>query len=811
MARPPIKPRPRTEQQKDPIPNREAILKSQALVDAQLQIKDSADNAVDDREGRASRQALGEADPGGDASISPGATSGGAVAAPEGWRETLTEQERHEQRLSWFYSEASRQAANRREMALDEAYYDSDQWSREDRAEIEARGQVPVVYNEVKPTIDFLIGTERRSRVDFFVVAEEDDEGATDDAITKTKLLKYLEDVNLAPFERSTASDEAFKAGLGILECGLRGDKTGVPVFVGAETWRNFLHDSRAKRDQTDARYNFRVKEVDLDVLVALFPHKEQELKADSVEGDNMGAIKGLHGISGQLGGLDTFGFDPDTVDGGAVNLIDVFNARTRVTVIECWSREPVRKPMSEVNLGDPIEYRIRVALMTESTTLLETWSPYKHDRFPFILCWGYRNARTGMPYGAIRAIRGPQDGLNRRMTRSVFEASFNQMEAEEGAINRELMDEEQLQQEANDPTGFLLWANGALSGGKVRQRANPGAAREQMMLAEADRQTLRGISSVNEENRGLASSATSRVAMDAKAERGSVGVAELFDNLLLARQQEGEMVLSLCEQFVAQPMTIRVAGEQGAGKFERTKINQPALDPATGEPVFLNDITARRAHFVVGEQAWKQSYAEGAFNSLMQVLTQLAAASPEIVVALLDVVFDMHPNLPRKKTVIERIRAVNGQTDPDGKMTPEQQAMAAEKAAIAKAQFELQMAQLRADVKKAEAEGSKLDTGAIVARVQALYEAAQASAVLAQAPQLAPITDQILASAGFIDQSGSPATLGAVAPVPGMQPQPMAPPGPPQGPPGLVPDALQADGAMRGIETPQLSDGIGP
>jgi hypothetical protein len=41
---------------------------------------------------------------------------------------------------------------------------------------------------------------------------------------------------------------------------------------------------------------------------------------------------------------------------------------------------------------------------------------------------------------------------------------------------------------------------------------------------------------------------------MDAKAERGSVQTAALFDELLLARQQEGELALSLCEQFVARP-----------------------------------------------------------------------------------------------------------------------------------------------------------------------------------------------------------------------------------------------------------------
>lgn len=781
MAKIPIKQRPQLEDKQKPKPNREAILRAQELVDTQLMVKDSGD---------VPRPAL-QPQPPDTASANNGmpSTWGGETGE---YRELKSLEERHEQRMEWFYSEASRQAPNRRLMARCEGMYDGEQWRKEDADTLEARGQKPIVYNEIAPTIDFLIGTERRSRIDFFVIAQEDDDGAADDAINKTKLLKYLADIRRTPFEISEAAEDQFKAGLGILEVGLSNDK-GAPVFVGSESWRNFLHDSRARKDQSDARYNFRVKEIDLDIACALFPEHEEELKAVATKGDGIESFRGFHGITGSLAGLDAFSASTKTNDDefeGVSKPVDWFNSRERVTIIECWSREPVRKPIRQAGLGDPIEFKIRVSLMIETKTLLESWSPFKHDRFPFVLMWAYRNRRTGMPYGPILRLTGPQEGFNQRMARSLFEASFNQMEMEEGAIS-ETMDIEELHAEANDPNGMLVFANGALSGNKVRQRQNPGGAREQVMLAQIEQQSLRQLSNVNEENRGLQSSATSRVAMDAKAERGSVGTAQLFDEQLLARQQVGELELSLCEQFIVQPMTIRVAGESGPGQQERVKLNQPMPDGT-----YANDITTRKAHFVIGEQAWKQSYAESAFASLMEVLTQLAASTPQIVVALLDVVFDMHPNLPRKKQVLERIRAVNGQTDPDGKMTPEQQAQAQQKAAIAQAQFELQMAQLKADVQGAQAKGEKLSVDAMVARVTALYEAAQAAQVLALAPHLTPIADQILSSAGYIDQQGSPATL----PIPAPQAAP---------PMGQIPPPLQADGAMQGIQTMRPQDGV--
>jgi hypothetical protein len=72
---------------------------------------------------------------------------------------------------------------------------------------------------------------------------------------------------------------------------------------------------------------------------------------------------------------------------------------------------------------------------------------------------------------------------------------------------------------------------------------------------------------------------------------------AEIFDNMLLARQLEGEITLSLIEQYYNQPKEFSITGERQ--KREYVQINTPDL--VTGE--ILNDITARRANFIIGEQ----------------------------------------------------------------------------------------------------------------------------------------------------------------------------------------------------------------
>jgi hypothetical protein len=761
--------------------NRSAIMHNQLVVDGQLPEKDSADTSALRLTGR-------------DRAVNETAD----LKAPDAVA-------RHEQRIGWFKTEAARQASNRKNMARSEAAYDSEQWEWEDAEEVRARGQNPIVYNEIKPTIDWLIGTERRSRVDFTVVAVDED--GDDDAITKTKLLKYLDDVCRAPFERSYAANDCFKAGIGWLECGRRGDETDIPLFVGAESWRNVLWDSAtAKRDLSNCRYLFRVVVLDLDIAEAILPDHVDALRAAAIDGDGVASFDAFIKLrNGHIGGLDAF-LTPEGEQRGdeyITGAVDIYNTRQRVMLLECWSRDPVRTSAHNQAMGydaanqaryvggDPIAMKMRCSIMTEQETLIEAWSPYKHNGFPFVPLWAYRNARTLLPYSPIYPLLGPQEALNHRMSKSLFEASSNRMEIEASAIDAESMDINELRRQWNRPDGVAMYANGAIAGNKVREMNKGNAVRDQLMLAQEDKNAIRGMSGVTGENRGLDVGQQSGKAILAKQEQGGLLTAELFDNLLLARQMEGDLTLSLAEQYVVAPMTIRVAGEGGGSKPERTKINQPMPDGS-----YLNDISARKAHFAVGEQAWKQSYAESAFEQLMQVMTQLASAAPQVVVNLLDVVFSMHPNLPKKKAILDRIRKVNGQVDPDGKMTPEQQAAIQQQQAIAKAKYEAEMAKLQADIHKARAQGDKLDADTIVARMTALYEAAQAALVLGQSPGITPIADELLASSGFNDMSGSAGTIGTTLP------QAVPPPGQQVAPPGQLGPPAQAQGHLAGIST---------
>lgn len=700
---------------------------------------------------------------------------------------TAAQNERHTRLKNMYLEELDRQHLNRQERMKWVRYYNNDQFTLERRKKLESVGLSPASNNMIKPIIEYLKGTERRGRVDFSVAPRTDSKEARESAQSKQELLKWLDYTNQTGFERSLATDQAFITGLGWLEVAVRQDKKGPKVISVAEDWRNMLHDSRGiTMDGDDWRYLFRTKVVDLDVAKAIFPNKAAQLEKVAQKGSGGHLLGDWSGTSAILGGNDTASSEASTYFVGT----DLYSTRDRVMLVEAWTRDPVKRTDKHIGgLTDPVSWEINCTIITSEDILVESKSPYKHGRFPFVPVWCCRDIDSGLPYGPIRDLIDVQDSLNANLMRAKFLSHVNQFHIEEAAIGS--MTLEQIIAEMRDPMGIAVFADGAISGGRVKKVDHGGDVQKMMMLAQTDMDTMHRMSGVTPENRETQSDNLSGKSRALKAEQGAILTTAIFDNLLRSRGLEGVLTLATCEQYMLHEMAVPVSGKGVARKF--STINRWDADQGR----FVNDMAADESEFQVGEQAWKQSHAEAMYDSLMQVLGQLAGSAPQVVIALLDVVFEMHPTLPNKEKVLQRVRSATGMRDEDTELTPEELAAMQQQQAVAQAQFQAQMAQLQATIREAQAKGEKLEADALAKRLEALYMAAQGAQVLAMAPQITPIADELLRSVGFQDQAGQGVIDPSVAP---QQPE--------QEQAQQFPELQQADGAMQGIETPE-ADGL--
>lgn len=672
-----------------------------------------------------------------------------ALDSPEARRE-------HQQLLGYYAYERNRQAANRWQMALDGDYYDGLQLDDEDLQELANRGQAPLVYNLVARTVNWVIGTEKRTRFDWKIHGRTKDD--VEPARVKTDAMKYHSDVNLAPFHRSAAFKEAVISGVGWLETGARKDPFEEPVYTRADSWWFNLHDSHSTEiDYTDARYHFRTKWVDEDVAKAMFEGRERVIAADASSSDIVDErAADMWYLGSRLAGEDYASVGAmGRYNHGQFGMVDT--SRGRVRLYEAWHRKPTKDRVlrsrllpdmhgqlydvnnddmrhaliiGDATVFDRVHMAVYCSIFTDAGMLFRGRSPYRHNRFPFTPIWCYRRQRDGMPYGMIRNIRDPQDGFNKRMSKAIFALSAYRVTADSDAIDTKTQTWEDLRDEAGRPDALIVKKRGT----SIEVAQDRALGEEHLKLAQTEGSLILDASGVTADNLGMESNAQSGKAILAKQAEGSAVTAEIFDNLRLAAQLHGQKELSNLEQFWTEEKVIRVTDTKGRPTWK--KINEITTLP-NGETRVLNDITAAKADFIVDQQDFHASRRQAASEALMEMAGKMGT-SPELALRIVRFAVDMG-DYPNKDELVKELDKITGYSDPADAMTPEEQAQQQQAAQAQQAQqkqqaeqqsaaFQAELAVKRADAEKklAEAEKIRVEAGEATQRIDAQRLAGQ-------------------------------------------------------------------------------------
>lgn len=689
-------------------------------------------------------------------------------------------QELHSKLIDYYRMELHRQSENRYQQALDEDYFDSIQYTESDLAELKERGQPATVYNVIQQSINWVTGAEKRGRTDFKVLPRGKEDAKS--AEGKTKYLKYLSDVNRTPFHRSRAFEDAVKVGIGWLEVGVQEEDDGEPIYDRYESWRNILFDSAStEMDGSDMRYIFRSKWVDEDIAKALFPTRAAQIEDAVVDASLYSYTEGHDG---------DFAMDMaewDRGHNGALNTI-ITRKRRRVRLIEAWYRLPekVKKvrgsafngqifddqdPRHQEAVGtgkailvEKVMMRTRVCIMTNKDLMWDGPSPYRHNKFKFVPIWGYKRGRDGLPYGMIRSLRDIQDDVNKRMAKALHILSSNKVIMDEGALpDNTTIDE--FAAEVSRPDAVII----KRAGKQLELNVDRELAPAHIELASRNIQMIQSVGGVTDELLGRATNATSGVAVQKRQEQGSLATSRFFDNLRLAEQLRGEIELSLVEQFTTEEKQFRITNQRGSPEFVVVNDGLPE-----------NDITRTKADYIISEADWRATMREAATAELVELVTKMP---PQVGMVILDLIVD-NMDIPNRDEIVKRVRAINGQRDPDAtEMTPEemaQQQAAAQAQALQQADFEATLREKVAKAAKAEAEAEKIKAQTINEKINATNTAMGAATSVVKMPTIAKVADALLGEAGWQGYNpavgGLPAQQPAMPPVQQPAPEPMQP-----------------------------------
>lgn len=654
--------------------------------------------------------------------------------------------------LAYYRQEIDRQEENRMQMSIDADFYDHIQYTEEDAATLRERGQAPLVYNVIAQSINWIIGTEKRGRIDFKVLPRGKEDAKP--AERKTSLLKYLSDVNRTPFHRSRAFEDACKVGVGWLEDGVQDDDDGEPLYSRYESWRNVLWDSASTElDLSDARYVTRSKWIDVDIASSLFPERKDLIERSAAEESAYGT--------------DGIGRDADEpmdeqehhLDYRIDGMTDPGYHRRRVRMIEIWFRKPMRQEkivrgkfageiMDRDNPGmveaieagesvaaNKLQMRMHVAVMTTKGLCFVGESPYKHNKYPFTPVWCYRRDRDNMPYGVIRGMRDIQEDINKRASKALFILSTNKTIMDKGAVD----DINEYAEEVARPDGIIVKNIGK----ELTINAERDLAPAHLDLMARNISMIQQVSGVTDELMGRQTNAQSGKAVEARQSQGMMSTAKLFDNLRFATQIQGENQLSLTEQYFTEQKSFRITNQRGTGDF---------VDINDGLPE--HDIHSTKADFVISEDEWRATLRQAQSEQLMEMVTRLP---PEVSIVMMDLIVE-GMDIPNRDEIVKRIRQVTGQRDPDAtELSPEEQQAMQEQQYQKQMQRQMLEAELRiklAEAGKTEAEARQTAADLVDTHMDAHDTAIKAAQEALKAPAIARMADRLLKEAGFVGRT---------------------------------------------------------
>lgn len=630
---------------------------------------------------------------------------------PEELRDEALPRETVEQ----FLYEVRQQPAWRREADRAVDYYDGNQLSPETVERLQDRGQPPLITNLIKPTIDTVLGMEAKTRTDWRVRPEDDNIANDDTAEALSMKLKHAEIESRADRACSDAYAAQLKAGLGFVEVARESDPLKFPYRVKSIHRREIFWDWRAEQyDLSDARYQIRRRWLDVESAVAMMPQYASLLRQCV---DAWTGFDPLLEQDTQL--VQSWEIERDSRM-ESTDWRDM--AMRRVCINEIWYRKWVRGYVMTLANGKTIEVdfdnprhneaiasgmvkvkmatfqKIRLAWYVGPHFLYDVPSPYKHNNFPYVPFFGYREDLTMVPYGLVRAMVSPQDEVNARKSKMLWSLNSKRVITDSDAVK----DHSRAAKEVGRPDAYVILDANRKPNSQFRVEPGGELAAQQFQVMQEAKQEIAESSGIHKAMQGQQSGASSGLAINSLVEQGLNTLGEINDNFRFARRMVGEMLFTLIQEDLAGRPTNVTIGKGNSQKV--VTLNMPAQDPETGEIVIQNDVSKVRAKVVLDDIPSTPTFR----MQQLQMLTEITKSLPPNAQALIiDFVIEA-TDLAGSQKIADRLRKGLNLPDDSPEGQQAQQAMQQQQQAIQQQQLALEMQERQAKIEQIKAATQK-------------------------------------------------------------------------------------------------------
>lgn len=702
-------------------------------------------------------------------------------------------------------------------------YVDGNQLDAEVLQRQKALGMPPAIEPLIGPAIEAVLGLEAKTRTDWRLSADNPGPEGEEVAAALNYRLNQAERQSRADAACTAAFKPQVCVGLGWVEVARESDPFKYPYRATAVHRNEIYWDYLSVQpDLSDARYLLRRRWTDVEQAVLKFPEHADLLRM----------------CMGRWVDRTDLSMDGSSSTGLAMNLLDERgwsieeqqwrdSETGRVCLYEMWYRRWVSVTVLKAKDGRVVEYdktnpahdvllatgavkpikavmpRMFVSFWAGPHKLHDGPTPYKHHDFPYVPFWGHREDRTNIPFGRVRGMVYLQDNVNATTSKIRWGLGATRTERTKGAV---AMSDSMFRQMVNRVDADIVL--------DADHMAQPGASfkvfrdfqlnEQQYKMLQDSRLGIERASGISAGFMGQKGTATSGLQEQTQIEQATQTLAALMDNFKQARTKVGELLLSLIIEDMQDEETVVIPGN-AIRQERRVNLNTPAFDPVAGIQYRTNDVQRTRLKVALEDVPASSSFRAQQLNSMSEAFKSMpqnmqVAALPHML-ALMDI--------PEKEEIVKAVRAAAAQASPE---EIDKQIAQAVQDALTKAQVELKAREVAIKERKADSEVREIDARSVQIGVSAAYSAMQSGAQIAQMPQIAPIADVVMQSAGY----RRPNPMGQDPNFP--QPQGLAPDSMPaeQAPdvqantsPAFPPVPQDGPSPMQGIETPTTADNL--
>jgi hypothetical protein len=505
----------------------------------------------------------------------------------------------------------------------DYSYYAGDQDSREVLQKLADAKRPALVYNQIKPKVDVVVGLAGQNRqLPSAFPVEHNDEALVELANGVIKFFRResgLADNEMTCFEHTT------KSGRSLLHFYVSDENPYEPeIKTRFVHGRNFKIDPRSiNYDLSDARFIFLDFWYDAEEIKVKYPSFDIE-KVTQLQSSDASSPLFYNAVEGTY----------------------------RVT--ECWYKateevwwiiNPVTKKPEKVDKKtyDAMKQRLAVGIQGPDGQVLfdpnfegikrfgtvykyvifsncfvfeKGTSKHRWEGFPDVLFGGYKHDKENRWFGLISMMKDPQKGVNtmRRQMQHLLQTSPKGILIHEvGAI----LDIEAYEGKSAEPNYHMEVSAGSLE--KVRFTEQPTISPVYGQLMDADQQFMKDVSGIQNDTLGIQT--YSREPGITTQLRQGQNIAILFillDNFKKSRLHATKLLFSMIQQYVSTERVIRIEGANGQQLLQLNTQNDP------NAPGF-NDVSVGKYDFFVEEGIETVN----SRNSIAQMLIDISRNSP--------------------------------------------------------------------------------------------------------------------------------------------------------------------------------------